>query len=164
MLPRSGVQSLRQEDTFKCYMHVATQSIYITIDACQQRMDVCCICGHCAAKHSGRHWTPATVAEVRQWPTFNHASANLLLAKKQQKPLAKERRKGKAVRGTCSRRRQEETKVIVVSNCAEDSTVSFDMGPVSDPGTVRTQPMRVAKLHGRIVVDSSNSSDPDPAV
>ena len=99
------------------------------------------------------------MAEVRQWPTFNYASATLFLTKKQRKDLAKERRKGKAVRGTCSRRREEQTKVIVVSNCAEDSAASFDIGRVSDPGTVGTQPMRVAKLHRRIVVDASNSSD-----
>ena len=104
------------------------------------------------------------MAEVRQWPTFNYASANLFLTKKQQKELAKECRKGKVVRGTCSTRREEEIKVTVVSNCAEDSAASFDIGPVSDPGMVRTQPMRVAKLHRRIVVDASNSSDPDAAV
>ena len=104
------------------------------------------------------------MAEVRQWPTFDYASANLFPIKKQRKELAKECQKGKAVRGTCSTRRVEETNGTVVSNCAEDSAASFDIGPVSDPGTVRTQPMHVAKLHRRIVVDASNSSDPDAAV
>ena len=104
------------------------------------------------------------MAEVQQWPTFNYASANLFLTKKLRKELAKECWKGKAVRGTCSTRREEETKATVVSNCAEDSAASFDIGPVSDPDTIQTQPMRVAKLHRRIVVDASNSSDPDAAV
>ena len=104
------------------------------------------------------------MAEVWQWPTFNYASANLFLTKKQRKELAKERWKGKAVRGTCSTRREEETKMTVVSNCAKDSAASFDIGPMSDPGTVRTQPMRVAKLHKHIVANASNSSNPDGTV
>ena len=128
-------------------------------------MDVYCICGRCGAERSGqRRWTPATMVEIRQWPTLNYASVNLFLTQKQRKELAKERRKRKALRRTCSTRWEEETKVIVVSNCAEDSAASFDIGLVSDPGTVRTQPMRVAQLHRRIVVDASNSSDPDTAV
>ena len=57
-------------------------------------------------------------------------------------------------------RREEETKVTVVSHCAEHLAASFDIGPVLDPDTVRTQPMRAAKLHRRIVVDASNSLDP----
>ena len=126
-------------------------------------MDVYCICGHCDAERSGqRRWTPATMVEVRQWPTFNYASVNLFLTKKQRKQLAEERRKGKGVRGTCSARLQEETTVTVVSNFAEDSAASFDIGYVSDPGMVRTQPMCVAKLQRRIVVDASYSSDLDP--
>ena len=106
----------------------------------------------------------------RQWPTFNYACANLFLTKKQWEQLAKERGKGKVAGGTRSTRREEETKVTVVSNYAEHSALSFDIGPVFDSGTVRTQPMRVAKLHRHIVVDASNSSnrdlasDPDPAV
>ena len=92
-----------QDNTFKCYMHVAAQSICITTDACRPQMDVYCICGRCGAERSvQRRWTLGTMAEVRQWPTFNYASANLFLTKKQRKELAKERRKGKAVRGTCS--------------------------------------------------------------
>ena len=34
-----------QDHTFKCHMHVATQSVYITPDACRPQMDVYCICG-----------------------------------------------------------------------------------------------------------------------
>ena len=103
------------------------------------------------------------MAEVQQWPAFNCASANLFLTKKQRKELAKERHKGKAVRGTCGTRREEATKMTVVSNCAEDSAASFDIGRVSHPDTIRAQPMRVAKLHRRIVVDASNLSDADAA-
>ena len=94
----------------------------------------------------------------------SYASANLFLTKKQRKELAKERRKGKVVRGTCSTRWEEETEVTVESNCAADLAGSFDIGRVSDPGTVRMQPMRVAQLHMRNVVDASNSSHPDGAV
>ena len=58
--------------------------------------------------------------------------------------------------------REQGTKVTVVTNSAEDSAASFDIGPVSDSAAQLTQPMRAVKLHGRIVVDVSNSSDPDP--
>ena len=50
----------------------------------------------------------------------------------------------------------------MVTNSAEDSAASFDIGPVSDSATQRTQPMRAVKLHRRIVVDANNLSDPDP--
>ena len=77
------LRKVLQEDTFKCYMHVATQSIYITTEACQPQMDVYCICGNCGVERSGqRRWNPATMAEVRQLPTFNYASANLFLTNK----------------------------------------------------------------------------------
>ena len=96
--------------------------MYITTYACPPQMDVYYIYGGCGAEQSGqRRCTPATMAEVRQWPTFNYTSTNLFLTKKQQKQLAKERQKGKAVRGTCSTRWQDETKVTVVSNCAQDA-------------------------------------------
>ena len=102
-------------------------------------MDVYCIYGRCGAQRSGqRRWTPATMAEVQQWPTLNYANANLFQTKKQWKQLAEERWKGKAVRGTCSTRQQEETKETVVSNCAQGSPASFDASPVSNPGTVPT--------------------------
>ena len=156
---RQLLEKVLQEDTFKCYMHVATSSLYITKDACQPQMDGFCIYGGYGAKQSGqRRSTPATMAEVRQWPTFNYASANLFLTQKQQKQLAKEHGKGKAVGGG----QEEETKVtlLVLSNYAEDSAASFEIGPVCDSGTVWTQPMCVAKLHRRIVVDASSSSDP----
>ena len=61
-------------------------------------------------------------------------------------------------------RREEETKVTVVSKYAEYSAASLDIASAADPGTVRTQPMRVAKLHRRIVVDARNWSHPNPAV
>ena len=48
-------------------------------------------------------------------------------------------------------------KVTVVTNNAEDSTASFDIGLVSDSATQQTQPMRAVKLHRRIVVDANNS-------
>ena len=54
------------------------------------------------------------------------------------------------------------TKVTMVTKSAEDSAASFDIGPVSDSAPQRSQPMRAFKLHRRIVVDASNSSDPDP--
>ena len=97
------------------------------------------------------------MAEVRQWPTLNYASVNVFQTKKQRKELVKECGKGKAVRGTCSTRREEKTRVTVVSKCAKTAAASFDIGRVSDPGTVGTKAMRVAKLHRRIVGDASNS-------
>ena len=100
-----------------------------------------------------RRWNLVTMAEVQQSPIFNYAGVNIFLTKKQRKQWAK----GKAVRGMRSTRREEETKVIVVSNGAEDCATSFDIGHVYDSGTLQTQPMRVAKLHGRIVADASNS-------
>ena len=99
---------------------------------------------------------------VRQWPTFNYASANPYLTKKQRKQLAKERAKGKAVVGKHSTTREQGTKVTFVTNSAKDSAASFDIRPVSDSATQRTQPMRAVKLHRRIVVDANNLSDPDP--
>ena len=51
----------------------------------------------------------------------------------------------------------------MVSTCAEDSVASFDIGPVFDAGTLRTQPMRVARLHRHIVADANNRSDHDPS-
>ena len=144
-------------------MHMSTRSAYITTDTCQPQMDVYCICGRCGAERSGqRRWTLATMAAVRHWPTFNYASANPYLTKKQRKDLAKERPKGKAVVGKHSTTREQGTKVTVVTNSAEDSAASFDIAPVSDSATQRTQPMRAVKLHRRIVVDANNSSDPDP--
>ena len=50
--------------------------------------------------------------------------------------------------------------MTVVSNSAEDLAASFDIGPVSHSATARTQLMPAAKLHRRIVVHASNSSDP----
>ena len=144
-------------------MHVSTQSVYITTDTCQPQMDVYSICGRCGAERSGqRRWTLATMAAVRQWPTFNYASANPYLTKKQRKQLAKERAKGKAVVGKHSTTREQGTKVTVVTNSAQDLAASFDIGPLSDSATQRTQPMRAVKLHRRVVVDANNSSDPDP--
>ena len=102
------------------------------------------------------------MAAVRHWPTFNYASANPYLTKKQRKQLAKERAKGKAVVGKHSTTRELGKKVTVVTNSAEDSAASFHIGLVSDWAPQRTQPMCVVKLHRRIVVDASNSSDPDP--
>ena len=102
------------------------------------------------------------MAAVRHWPTFNYASANPYLTKKQWKQLAKERAKGKAVVGKHSTTREQGTKVTLVTNSAEDSAASFDIGPVSGSATQRTQPMRAVKLQRRIVVDANNSSDPDP--
>ena len=96
------------------------------------------------------------MADVWQWPTFNDATANLFRTNKQRRELAKKRRKGKVVRGTCSTRREEETKVTVVSNSPVESSASFDICPVSDLATVRMQPMRVAKPHRRMVVDAGN--------
>ena len=120
---------------------------------------VYCICGQCGAYRSGqRRWTLVTIADARRRPTFNYANAALFQSKRQRKELAKGRRKGEAVRGTCITGRDEETKVLFVSNCAEDSAASFNIGRVSHPGTVRTQPMSVAKMHGHILVDASNSS------
>ena len=75
------------------------------------------------------------MAAVQQWPTFNYASANPYLTKKQRKQLAKERAKGKAVVGKHSTNREQGTKVTVVTNSAEDSAASFDIGPVSDSAT-----------------------------
>ena len=153
-----------RDNTLKCYMHVAPQSVHITIDASRPQMDVHCFCARCGVGRSGKQrWTPATMPEGRQWPTFNYANANVFLTKKQRKEVTKERRKGKAVRGTCSTRQSEETNVIVVSNCAQDLAASFDIGPVSDPGKVETQPIRVAKVHGRFAVDANNSAKPDTA-
>ena len=150
-------------NTFRCYMHMSTQSVYITTDTCKPQMDVYCICGCCGAERSGqRRWTLATMAAVRHWPTYNYASANPYLTKKQRKQLAKERAKGKAVVGKHSTTCEQGTKVTVVTNSAEDSAASFDIGPVSDSATQRTQPMRAVKLHRRIVVDANNLSDPDP--
>ena len=81
-------------NTFRCYMHMSTQSVYITTDTCKPQMDVYCICGRCGAERSGqRRWTLATMAAVRHWPTYNYASANPYLTKKQRKQLAKERAK-----------------------------------------------------------------------
>ena len=107
---------------------------------------------------------PPTMAEVRQWPTFNYASANLFRTKKQRKKLGEERRRGRAVRRRCGTRQERETKVTIVSNCAEASVASFDIGPLSHQGTIRAQPMRVATLHRCIVVDASNLLDPDTAI
>ena len=150
-------------NTFRCYMHMSTQSVYITADTCKPQMDVYCICGRCGAERSGqRRWTLATMAAVRHWPTFNYASANPYLTKKQRKQLAKERAKGKAVVGKHSTTREQGTKVTVVTNTAEDSAASSDIAPVSDSATQRTQPMRAVTLHRRIVVDANNLSDPDP--
>ena len=103
----------------------------------------------CGPERSGkRRWTLATMAEVRQWPTFNYASANLFLTKKERKELAEEHRKGKAMRGTCSTRQEVETKVTFLSNCAEDSAASFDIGSLSDPRTVQTHACRqAAQVH-----------------
>ena len=39
------LKKVLQEDTFNCFMHVATQSLNITKDAYQPQMDVYCICG-----------------------------------------------------------------------------------------------------------------------
>ena len=145
------------------YMHMSTQSVYITTDTCKPQMDVYCICGRCGAERSGqRRWTLATMAAVRHWPTFNYASANPYLTKKHRQQLAKERAKGKAVVGKHSTTREQGTNVTVVTKSAEDSAASFDIGPVSDSATQRTQPMRPVKLHRRIVVDANNSQDPDP--
>ena len=150
-------------NTFRCYMHMSTQSVYITTDTCQPQMDVSCIRGRCGAERSvQRRWTLATMAAVRQWPTFNYASANPCLTKKQRKRLAKERAKGKAVVGKHSTTREQGTKVTVVTNNTEESAASFDIGPLSDSATQRTQPMRVVTLHRRIVVDANKSPDPDP--
>ena len=140
-------------NTFMCYMHMSTQSVYITTHTCKPQMDVYCICGRCGAERSGqRRWTLATMAAVRHWPTFNHAS-DPYLTKKQRKQLAKERAKGKAVVGKHSTTREQGTKVTVVTNSPGDSAASFDIGPVSDSPTQRTQPMRAGKLQTRIVVD-----------
>ena len=150
-------------NTSRCYMHMSTQSVYITTDTCQPQMDVYCICGRCGAQRSGqRRWTLATMAAVRQWPTFNYASANPCLTKKQRKQFAKERAKDKVVVGKHSTTREQGTKVTVVTNSAEDSAASFDIGRASDSATQRTQPMRAVKLHKRIIVDTNNSPDPDP--
>ena len=79
-------------DTLRCYMHMSTQSVYVTTDTCKPQTDVCCICGRCGAEQSGqRRWTLATMAAVRHWPTFNYARANPYLTKKQRKQLANER-------------------------------------------------------------------------
>ena len=79
-------------------------------------MDVYCICGRCGAERSGqRRWTLATMAAVRHWPTYNYASANPYLTKKQRKQLAKERAKGKAVVGKHSTTCEQGTKVTVVT-------------------------------------------------
>ena len=102
------------------------------------------------------------MAAVRHWPRVNHGSANTYLTKKQRKQLGKERAKGKAVVGKHSTTCEQGTKVTVVTNSAEDSAASFDVGPLSDSATQRTQPMRATKLHRGIVVDANNSSDPDP--
>ena len=103
------------------------------------------------------------MAAVRHWLTFNYASANPYLTQKQRKQLAKERSKGKAVVGRPSTSREQGTKMTVVTNGAEDSTASSDIGPVSDSTMQRIQPMRVVELHRCIVVDAKNSSGPDPA-
>ena len=59
-------------NTFRCYMHMSTQSVYITTDTCKPQTDVYCICGRCGAERSGqRRWTLATMAAVRHWPTLN---------------------------------------------------------------------------------------------
>ena len=150
-------------NTFRCYMHMSTQSVYITTDTCKPQTDVYCICGRCGPERSGqRRWTLATMVAVRQWPTFNYASGNPYLTKKQRKQLAKEQAKGKAVVGKHSTTREQGTKVTVVTNRAEDSAASFDIGLVSDSATQWTQPMHAAKPHRRIVVDANNSFDPDP--
>ena len=51
---------------------------------------------------------------------------------------------------------QGETKVTRVSNCAQDASVSFDISHMSHLDIIWMQPMRVAKLNKRIVVDASN--------
>ena len=78
------------------------------------------------------------MAAVRQWPTFNYVSANPYLTKKQREQFAKERAKGKAVVGKHSTAREQGTKVTVVTNSAEDSAASFDVGLVSDSAMQRT--------------------------
>ena len=123
-------------------------------------MEVSRMSGRCGVERIGqRRWTPPTMVVVWQWPIFNYATTNLFLTPRQRKELAKECGKGKAVGG----RREENTKVTMVSNCAKDSSGSFDNGHVSDSGTVGTQPMCVAKLPRQIVVDASHSSIPGPA-
>ena len=102
------------------------------------------------------------MAAVRHWPIFNYASANPYLSQKQRKQLAKERSKGKVVVGRHSTSREQGTKMTVVTNGAEDSTASFDIGPMSDSTTQRLQPMRAVKLHRCIVVDANNLSCSDP--
>ena len=93
--------------TFRCYMHMSTQSVYITTDTCKPQMDVYCICGRCVAERSGqRCWTLATIAAVRHWPTFNYASAKPCLTKKQRNQLAKELAKGQTVVGKHSTTRE----------------------------------------------------------
>ena len=43
-----------ENNTLRCYMHMSTQSIYITTDTCNPQMDLCCICGRCGAERSGQ--------------------------------------------------------------------------------------------------------------
>ena len=57
--------------------------------------------------------------------------------------------------GKHSTTREHGTKVTVVTNSAEDSAASFDIGPVSDWAPQWTQLMRAVKLHRRIVVDAN---------
>ena len=102
------------------------------------------------------------MAAVRHWRTFNYASANPYLIQKQRKQLAKERSTGRAVVRRHSTSREQGTKMTVVTNGVEDSTASFDIGPMSASTTQRLQPMRAVKLHRCIVVDANNSSGPDP--
>ena len=95
-------------NTFRCYMHMSTQSVYITTNTCKPQMDVYCIYGCCGAERSGQwRWTLTTMAAVRHRPTFNDANANPYVTKKQRKQLAKERAKGKAVVGKHSTTREE---------------------------------------------------------
>ena len=90
----------------------------------QPHMDVYCLSDCGDAELSGQQrWTPLTMVEVQQWPTFKYASANPFQNKKQRKQLAKQR--SKLVRATLSTRREEGTKVTVVSNSAQDSAASL---------------------------------------
>ena len=43
-----------ENNTLRCYMHMSTQSVYITTDTCNPQMDLCCICGRCGAQRSGQ--------------------------------------------------------------------------------------------------------------